>query len=135
MDFYSVGPDGIDDQGMLDDVSSWEGVNDGFHWKRNWPKGRLAIVVGVALGLVCLVSIGPLISWRIAFPTAGCVVCSCAVLGCHWLKHPGVVSYRNSPLSIAMLLATVGLLFALYCLFKCLRYQAKHRLTKALIKR
>ena len=56
-DVYSVGPDGVDDDGQRDDVSSWAGVNDGFHWKATWPAGRLTLRVGVGLALAsCLLA-------------------------------------------------------------------------------
>ncbi|MES2924828.1 MAG: type II secretion system protein GspG [Verrucomicrobiota bacterium] len=45
-DLYSVGGDGIDDGGGKDDISSWNGVNEGYHWKRWWPLGRITLMEG-----------------------------------------------------------------------------------------
>lgn len=107
-DVYSFGPDGIDNDGAHDDVSSWAGVNDGFHWKATWPRGRFAIGLGIVLGIICIF-LGRYISWWLALSLAGAVICFSVALGCHWLRHPGIVSSRNNPLSLISIAASLAL--------------------------
>jgi hypothetical protein len=104
-DLYSVGPDGIDNNGTLDDV--WEnGVNDGFHWKETWPAGRrtLRLTAGFALASLLLAFVWP---WRIIAPLVGMILCVGTIAGCRLLMHPGVVSSRNQPLQLYILLAAL----------------------------
>jgi general secretion pathway protein G len=103
-DLYSVGPNGVDDDGRLDDVSSWAGVNEGFHWKQTWPQGRFILRVGVLLALVCcmLMLAYPC---RIVLPLAGMLLCTSVIFGCRLLMHPGVVNSRNQPLQLTALIA------------------------------
>jgi general secretion pathway protein G len=104
-DLYSVGPDGIDQNGGQDDVTL-EGVNDGFHWKATWPAGRLVLRVGVGLALgVCLLGfVWPL---RFVLPIGGMILCGAVVIGCQLLMHPGRVS-RNQPLQFYAFVAAVA---------------------------
>ena len=53
-DLYSLGPDGIDQDGAQDDISNWAGVNEGYHWKATWPAGRFTIAAGGVLGIGAL---------------------------------------------------------------------------------
>jgi hypothetical protein len=102
-DLYSAGSDGIDNSGALDDVLL-TGVNDGFHWKTTWPKGRLMLrlAVGFALASCLLALIWPL---RFVMPVAGMILCVGTIAGCRLLMHPGVVSSRNEPLQLYIFLA------------------------------
>lgn len=104
-DIYSVGPDGVDNNGGLDDVSL-TGVNDGFHWKATWPKGRLILrlAVGVALASCLLTLVWP---WRFVVRVAGMILCAGIMVGCRLLMHPGVVSDRNQPLQLYIFLAAL----------------------------
>ena len=114
-DIYSVGEDGIDDKGGKDDVSSWLGVNDGYHWKEYWPRGRLAILVFVALGVVTLLARRVLRS-PLLVPLAGLFMSFGVALGCYWLRHPGIIPFHNGPLTIAIVasgLAFLGFLVTL----------------------
>jgi general secretion pathway protein G len=98
-DLYSLGADGIDQGGGRDDISNWAGVNDGYHWKATWPAGRIAIAAGAVLGIGTHL----MRRWlprRGVLPLAGSIACLGLGLGCWWLKHPGVVSSRNGPLTI-----------------------------------
>jgi hypothetical protein len=54
IDIHSVGPNGIDQSGAGDDISSWSGVNEGYHYKRTWPIGRALLVNHSICGLVFL---------------------------------------------------------------------------------
>ena len=104
-DLYSVGPDGIDHDGGLDDVSLAD-VNDGFHWKATWPAGRfvLRLGVGLAIGACLLALIWP---WRFVVPVAGMILCAGTMVGCRLLMHPGVVSSRNQPLQLYIFFAAL----------------------------
>ncbi|HEX8310708.1 MAG TPA: type II secretion system protein GspG [Chthoniobacteraceae bacterium] len=110
-DLHSLGSDGIDQGGRLDDISSWAGVHDGFHWKSTWPAGRLALGGSIVLGLGCLLLFRyyPL---RILAPIAAALVCFGVLLGCQLLMHPGIVPSRNQPLAIGSAVAG-GLLVVL----------------------
>ncbi len=110
-DLYSVGKNGIDDQGRLDDISNWAGVNDGFYWKSTWPRGRFSIATGTALGLGSLL-LAFFFPWRTVLPIAVSITCAGIFLGCQWLMHPGFVDDRNGPLtfySFAAAMLFIGL--------------------------
>jgi hypothetical protein len=126
-DLYSVGPDGVDNKGGLDDVSE-TGVNDGFHWKATWPMGRLTLRLGLGLALgVCL--LGLIWPWRFVMPVAGMILCAGIMIGCRLLMHPGVVHSRNQPLQLNIFLAALvfGVLLCglAVCIWK--RHFAKNR--------
>lgn len=57
--FRSVGDNGIDDGGLLDDISSNTGVNPGYYRKSGWPAVR-PVAVGVALLIGALTVTGVL---------------------------------------------------------------------------
>jgi len=107
-DLYSLGEDGIDNHGEADDVSGWCGVNEGYHYKRYWPRGRFTIIASCALGMVILMA-GAVFPWRTVISLAGIVISGGVSLGCYWLLHPGHEPHRNSPLTVAIVVA--GLLF------------------------
>lgn len=88
-DFYSIGANGIDDHGQLDDISNWAGVNEGYYYKRTWPRGRLTIALGISLGLASLL-LASIFTWRFVLPIAGSIACLGVFLGCQWLAHPGI---------------------------------------------
>ena len=115
-DLYSIGPDGIDSNGALDDVSL-AGVNDGFHWKATWPAGRrtLRLTAGLALASLLLAFLWP---WRTIVPLAGMILCVGTIAGCRLLMHPGVVSSRNQPLQLYIFLAALifGVLLVAFAL-------------------
>jgi hypothetical protein len=110
-DLYSAGPDGVDDRGAGDDISMWAGVNEGFHWKRNWPRGRRVLVSSILVGLFLLPA-GYWLRWRFILPFAGVIVSLGIVIGCHLLLHPGVVPSRNNPLLVWIVLASVLLVIS-----------------------
>jgi general secretion pathway protein G len=103
-DLLSYGLDGIDQDGGLDDISNWAGVNDGFHWKATWPRGRFTIALSIVLGFASLL-LARFYPWSIAAPIAASVVCAGVLLGCQWLMHPGVVPSRNGPLVTTSIIA------------------------------
>ncbi len=104
-DLYSYGEDGVDHSGTLDDISNWAGVNDGFYWKTNWPRGRNAIALGLVLGSTCFLLFSRIYPWWFVVPLAGSLICLGTLLGCHWLMHPGIVPSRNGPLALTSLVA------------------------------
>jgi hypothetical protein len=124
-DLYSVGPDGVDSDGQRDDISSWAGVNDGFHWKRTWPLGRFICRLGIGLSIASFL-LAFMYRWKVVLPIAGIVLCVSAILGCKLLMHPGVVRSRNIPLQHAILLA--GLICIVLLIFLLMvRKDAFHR--------
>ena len=104
-DLYSVGPNGVDNNGGLDDVSL-AGVNDGFHWKATWPMGRLALRMGFGFALGACV-LGLVWPWRFVVPVAGMILCAGTMVGCRLLMHPGIVNSRNQPLQLYIFLAAL----------------------------
>lgn len=70
--FRSVGDNGIDDGGLLDDISSNTGVNPGYYWKSGWPTVR-PIAVGVAL-LICALSVTGVLRRQCFVPMFFCVI-------------------------------------------------------------
>jgi hypothetical protein len=116
-DLYSVGPDGVDNNGGLDDVSV-TGVNDGFHWKATWPAGRLTLRLGFGLALgACL--LGLVWPWRFVIPVAGMILCAGTMIGCWLLMHPGVVRERNQPLELYVSMAALVFCVLLSGLLLC----------------
>jgi type II secretory pathway pseudopilin PulG len=103
-DLLSYGQDGIDQDGGLDDISSWAGVNDGFHWKATWPRGRFTIALSIVLGFGSLLLICRY-PWGIMVPIAVSIMSAGVLLGCQWLMHPGVVRSRNGPLVTTSIIA------------------------------
>jgi hypothetical protein len=116
-DLYSCGANGVDQDGHLDDISNWAGVNDGFHWKATWPAGRFTIAIGVVLGMGTLL-LYRFFRWRIIAPLAASLVCLGVFLGCLLLMHPGVVPTRNQPLGVcsAVAFCAFGLLLIFFTL-------------------
>lgn len=106
-DIYSVGADGIDNQGELDDISNWSGVNEGYYWKRLWPLGQFTIVASFVLGILIFCARNR-IPKHLGAPLAGLVITAGVALGSFCLLHPGVVPSRNGPLSL--LIAASGFL-------------------------
>lgn len=100
-DIYSVGADGIDDKGEKDDISDWNGVNDGYYWKKFWPLGRFTILASCVLGIL-IFGVRSRIPRHLGKPIAGLVVTAGVALGAFWLLHPGIVPSRNGPLSLVM---------------------------------
>lgn len=100
-DIYSVGENGVDDQGEKDDISNWSGVNEGYYWKRFWPLGRLTIYASCILGFAIFCA-------RKRFPRhsgkslAGLIITSGVALGSFCLLHPGIVPSRNGPISLVI---------------------------------
>jgi hypothetical protein len=111
-DLYSVGPNGRDDRGTLDDVSNWAAVNEGFHWQQTWPRGRASIGLGVLLASgVCLLRLR--LPWRVVLPLASLALGTGVALGCRWLMHPGVYPQRNTSLAVVGWCATAGAICAI----------------------
>lgn len=105
-DIYSVGPDGIDDHGQKDDVSSWAGVNDGYHWKEFWPLGRGILIAASVLSFLIFLYRRK-IPRALGGPLAGLALSLGVALGSYYLRHPGRVPSRNLPLSIVLAAAGV----------------------------
>ena len=105
-DIYSVGADGIDNQGEKDDISNWGGVNEGYYWKETWPLGRFVIISSCILGIMIFCAKSR-IPRHLGKPVAGLIIAAGTALGSFWLLHPGVVSSRNGPLSLVI--AAAGL--------------------------
>jgi hypothetical protein len=105
-DLYSIGPDGIDSNGALDDVSL-AGVNDGFHWKATWPTGRrtLRLTVGLTLASLLLAFLWP---WRTIVPLAGMISCIGTIAGCRLLMHPEFVRFAEPTPSTLYLSGSVS---------------------------
>lgn len=100
-DVYSVGADGIDDQGEKDDISNWSGVNEGYYWKRFWPLGRLTIYASCIVGFAIFCA-------RKRFPRhsgkslAGLIITAGVALGSFCLLDPVIVPSRNGPISLVI---------------------------------
>ena len=105
-DIYSVGADGIDNQGEKDDISNWGGVNEGYYWKETWPLGRFVIISSCILGIMIFCATSR-IPRHLGKPVAGLIIAAGTALGSFWLLHPGVVPSRNGPLSLVI--AAAGL--------------------------
>jgi hypothetical protein len=69
-DLYSIGPNGVDEGGLRDDVSAWAGVNPGFHYKAGKVSGRIALI-GTMLLAALLFSYGVITKRTITYPLAG----------------------------------------------------------------
>ena len=119
-DLYSWGADGIDQQGDLDDVSSWAGVNDGFYWKRHWPEGRFTIQAGIAIGTAALL-LSFVFRWWTIIPLAIAIAAFGVFVGCQLLMYPGHDSTRNNPLTWASSVALCTLVAALWVFVALLR--------------
>ena len=107
---YSLGENGIDDGGTKDDISNWNGVNDGYYWKEWWPLGRFTLVSALVVATLILFC-NVIRPWRKSKPVAGMIVGSGTSLGCFLLMHPGIVPGQNVPLSIGI---GVGLLILVF---------------------
>ena len=119
-DLYSCGSNEMDDQGLMDDISNWTGVNEGYHWKRTWTRGRMSIAIGIALAVgACLFR--QRLPLHAALPIAGLVLSLGIALGCQWLMHPGIVPARNVPLFICSCIAVVGVVISIAWLIPVLR--------------
>jgi Type II secretion system (T2SS), protein G len=79
-DIYSVGEDGMDDQGEKDDISGWNGVNEGYYWKNSWPLGRFTIIASCVLGIVIFCA-RRRIPRYLGKPVAGLVISAGVALG------------------------------------------------------
>jgi hypothetical protein len=125
-DVYSVGADGIDNHGELDDISTWNGVNEGYHWKESWPLGRYTIIA------TCLLGIG-VFGLRKHFPRqtgkpfAGLIISLGVALGSYWLLHPGVVPGRNGPLYLVIAVSGIfSLIFLILAVLRLLELDKRH---------
>jgi len=105
-DVYSVGEDGIDDDGKRDDISGWADVNEGYYWKSQWPGGRSMIRWCKIIGMGSLL-LGFFLPLKLVVPFAWAIIALGYVAGSQMLLHPGIVPTHNDPLqnraSIAML--------------------------------
>jgi len=117
-DLHSVGKDGIDQNGMEDDISRWAGVNDGYYWKSTWPTGRLWIKSTIIITLLIL-----LITFRFSWFLRLWLVLPPLLIGIsigsYLLMHPGVVPSRNNPL---LLLIAISVIIGLIGLWKSFRH-------------
>ncbi len=120
-DIYSLGADGIDDQGEKDDISNWGGVNEGYHWKEFWPLGRFAIMASCVLGILIFFGRGKIPRY-LGGPLAGLVITAGAALGCFWLLHPGRFPDRNGPLSLVIAAAGILSIVFLTRIWRNFRY-------------
>ena len=101
-DIYSLGADGIDDQGEKDDISNWGGVNEGYYWKKFWPLGRFAIFASCVLGIVIFCA-RRRIPRHLGKPLAGLVI-TAGVASRQFLAPPSrqIIPSRNGPLSLVI---------------------------------
>ena len=116
-DVYSLGADGIDNHGELDDISAWNGVNEGYHWKKSWPLGRYTIIASCLIGIVVF-RMSEKFPRQTGKPLAGLIIAMGVALGSFWLLHPGRVPGHNRPLYLVI--AASGI-FSLVFLSKVLR--------------
>ncbi len=119
---YSIGPNGIDDGGVKDDITQ-HGAQDGHHWKATWPRGRRTIWTGALLGLAVLLLLRKQ-SMTIRFATAMLLASLGTILGCGWLYYPGVGGSRNGVLAFVRLGAAVVFVLAMIVV---VRYLAVRR--------
>lgn len=122
-DIYSIGADGVDDDGRKDDISIWAGVNDGYYWMKWWPLGRRIVLFSCALALLIVISkiFRPS---NLAVPIAGGVAGLGIALGTFCQIHPGEVSSHNIPLEIAFAVAAIVFLISSRKLITLIRYQS-----------
>lgn len=126
VDIHSVGPDGIDQSGAGDDISSWSGVNEGYHYKRTWPLGRALLMNHSICGLVFLAAAWWM-KWPVVLSISGMITSSGVMLGCHLLQHPGLVPDRNGPLVAAAFFAGVVLVVSAISLILFCRRESAFR--------
>lgn len=120
-DIYSVGADGIDNQGEKDDISGWSGVNEGYYWKRFWPLGRFTIVASSVLGILIFCARSR-IPRHLGSPIAGLVITTGVAFGSFCLLHPGIIPSRNGPLSLVIVASGFLSLVFLMRAWRNLRY-------------
>ncbi|MDX1681166.1 MAG: hypothetical protein R3242_10595, partial [Akkermansiaceae bacterium] len=106
--------------GAKDDVSTWAGVNDGYHWKSTIPMGRYTLIVTPFLFAGLLLS-SLWLPKRFMLPISGIVLCLGAALGCSGLMYPGHVPDRNMPLGIVVLAGLVGAILLTISLARSIR--------------
>ncbi|MES2920483.1 MAG: type II secretion system protein GspG [Verrucomicrobiota bacterium] len=116
-DVYSIGADGIDNQGGKDDISNWNGVNEGYYWKGSWPLGRFTIIASSVLGIFIFCAMSK-IPRHLGRPIAGLVITAGVTSGSFCLLHPGIIPSRNVPLS---LIITASGFLSLVFLIRALR--------------
>ena len=126
-DLYSLGKDGIDDDGQRDDISNWAGVNEGYYWKSQWPGGRMMIrwgkIIGLASLFLCL-----FFPMRIVVPFAWAIIAFGYFAGNRMLLHPGIVPDYNAPLLKQSADAGLALLILLVIfMFNFRRYILRRR--------
>ena len=100
-DVYSLGTDGIDNHGESDDVSAWNGVNEGYHWKKSWPLGRHTIIASCLLG-IGVFGLRKHFPRQTGKPFAGLIIALGVAQGSYWLLHPGWVSNHNDTLHLVI---------------------------------
>jgi general secretion pathway protein G len=119
-DLYSTGADGIDDRGSNDDISRWAGVNEGFYWKRGWPRGRRVIFGSCLLGVMILAA-GFWLRWRFIVPFAGMIVSLGIIIGTGLRGQPEMMVFA----SLVLICSTVACGFSL-----CPRHTPRGRLNQ-----
>lgn len=129
IDVHSVGPDGIDQSGAGDDISSWSGVNEGYHYKRTWPLGRALLINHSICGIVFLAAAWWL-RWPVVLSISGMIISSGVMFGCHFLQHPGLMPDRNGPLGAAAFSAGVVLVVSAISLIRFCRWESAFRSLK-----
>ncbi|HRQ88244.1 MAG TPA: type II secretion system protein GspG, partial [Bacteroidia bacterium] len=127
IDIHSIGPDGIDQDGAGDDISSWAGVNEGHHYKQSWPLGRALLFNHAIFGLVFLAA-ARWLRWQVVLPIAGIIVSSGLMFGCWLLRHPGMMPDRNGPLEMVSYAAGIAsLILAGFLVHFCRRESVVRR--------
>lgn len=95
-DVYSVGADGVDNDGQGDDISNWAGVNEGSYWKSDWPLGQATFHWGVGVGLASLL-LGFRYPLKLVLPLAGAIIAFAIMLGSQLQTEPLIGSSHNGP--------------------------------------
>jgi len=121
-DLYSLGANGIDEQGEGDDISNWAWIREGTYYKTNWPLGRLFLALTLPAALTCL-ALGFFVPWRIVIPFAGLVLSGMIAVGCHFLHSPLIGNSVNGWTDAGLFGALVlGLIFTIAFVTAFTRY-------------
>lgn len=120
-DIYSVGADGIDNQGEKDDISNWGGVNEGYYWKATWPLGRFTIIASCILGILIFCARSKIPRY-LGKPIAGLLLTAGMAIGSICLLHPGIVPTRNVPLTLVIAASGILSLMFLTQAWRNIRY-------------